>query len=165
MPTRSPSPLENFTLSDRLLRICQGVYMRPIDTRFGHCSPWVGKVIQALSKLWDETIVRCGGSGAVASLDVEMHRPIFLICFGKLFKFLMRLSSCFVGPCIALGLTGVMSLTPAAPPALSSQSLVQDKKEVPKTVAAPGVGPMKGKIHTSEDFNVPLAADELFKSA
>ena len=56
--------LEHLTASDRLLHVCQDVYMRPIDTRFGRCAPRVGKAIQALSNLWEETIVRCGGAAA-----------------------------------------------------------------------------------------------------
>ncbi len=50
--------------SGRLMRICQGVYMRPVETRFGSCGPRVGKAIEALSNLWGETIVPCGGAAA-----------------------------------------------------------------------------------------------------
>ncbi len=50
--------------SDHLMRICQGVYMRPIETRFGLRAPRIAKVIAALSKMWRETIVPCGGSAA-----------------------------------------------------------------------------------------------------
>lgn len=56
--------LEHLATADRLLHVCQDVYMRPIDTRFGRCAPRVGKAIQALSALWGQTIVRCGGSAA-----------------------------------------------------------------------------------------------------
>lgn len=56
--------LEHLATADRLLHVCQDVYMRPIDTRFGRCAPRVGKAIEALSDLWDETIVRCGGAAA-----------------------------------------------------------------------------------------------------
>ena len=39
------------------MRICQGVYMRSTKTRYGLGAPSVEKVLQALSELWDETIV------------------------------------------------------------------------------------------------------------
>ena len=48
----------------RLLRVCRGVYMRPIETRFGFHAPSVEKAIAALSALWGETIVGCGGAAA-----------------------------------------------------------------------------------------------------
>ena len=48
----------------RLLRVCRGVYMRPIETRFGVHAPSVEKAIAALSALWGETIVGCGGAAA-----------------------------------------------------------------------------------------------------
>ena len=41
----------------RRMRICQGVYMRSTKTRYGLGAPSVEKVLQALSELWDETIV------------------------------------------------------------------------------------------------------------
>ena len=48
----------------QLLRVCRGVYMRPIETRFGVHAPSVPKVIKALSRLWGETIVPSGGAAA-----------------------------------------------------------------------------------------------------
>lgn len=48
----------------RLLRVCRGVYMRPIKTRFGVHAPSVPKVIASLSALWGETIVPSGGAAA-----------------------------------------------------------------------------------------------------
>lgn len=48
----------------RLLRVCRGVYMRPMETRFGVRAPSVDKVIAALAALWGETIVPCGGAAA-----------------------------------------------------------------------------------------------------
>ena len=48
----------------RLLRVCRGVYMRPIETRFGIHAPSVPKVIASLSALWGETIVGSGGAAA-----------------------------------------------------------------------------------------------------
>ena len=46
------------------MRICQGIYVRPIETRFGLRPPAVEKVIEALAELWGETIVPCGGAAA-----------------------------------------------------------------------------------------------------
>jgi len=48
----------------QLLRVCRGVYMRPIHTRFGVRGPSPPKVIAALSALWGETIVPSGGAAA-----------------------------------------------------------------------------------------------------
>ena len=56
--------LSRLARSGRLMRICQGVYMRPIETRFGVRAPRVAKAIAALSQMWGETIVPCGGAAA-----------------------------------------------------------------------------------------------------
>ena len=48
----------------QLMRVCQGVYVRPIETRFGLRPPVVEKVIESLAELWGETIVPCGGAAA-----------------------------------------------------------------------------------------------------
>ena len=56
--------LSRLARSGRLMRICQGVYMRPLETRFGLRAPRVGKALAALSTLWGETIVPCGGAAA-----------------------------------------------------------------------------------------------------
>ncbi len=60
------------------MRICQGVYMRPIETRFGIRAPSVGKAITALSALWGETIVPCGGSAA-NRLGLTTQNPIRMV--------------------------------------------------------------------------------------
>ena len=62
----------------RLMRICQGVYMRPIETRFGKCSPAMEKVIPALAELWGEVIVPCGG-GAANVLGLTTQVPVRLV--------------------------------------------------------------------------------------
>ena len=49
-----------------LLRVCQGVYVWPVQTRFGPRPPAVEKVLASLSTLWGETIVPCGGTAANA---------------------------------------------------------------------------------------------------
>ena len=42
--------LSRLARSGRLMRICQGIYMRPIQTRFGRCAPSIYKSLQALSE-------------------------------------------------------------------------------------------------------------------
>ena len=56
--------LSRLARSGALIRIYRGVYMRPVNTRFGQCSPCVHKALKALSALWGEIIVPCGGSAA-----------------------------------------------------------------------------------------------------
>jgi len=67
--------LSRLARSDHLLRICQGVYMRPIETRFGLRAPRVAKAVAILSKMWGETIVPGGGSAA-NRLRLTMQNPI-----------------------------------------------------------------------------------------
>ena len=62
----------------RLMRICQGVYMRPIETRFGKCAPAIEKVIASLSELWGEVIVPCGG-GAANVLGLTTQVPVRMV--------------------------------------------------------------------------------------
>ncbi len=57
------------------MRIYQGVYIRPIKTRFGHRAPRVGKVLAALLKMWGETIVSCGGAMAHC-LGLTTQNPV-----------------------------------------------------------------------------------------
>ena len=56
--------LSRLVRSDRLLRICRGIYMRPIPTRFGLRAPSLDQAITALASLWGETIVSNGGDAA-----------------------------------------------------------------------------------------------------
>ena len=56
--------LSRLARSGRLMRICQGVYMRPVETGFGPCAPSIDKALSALAELWSETIVPCGGAAA-----------------------------------------------------------------------------------------------------
>ncbi|WP_420448612.1 DUF6088 family protein [Candidatus Palauibacter sp.] len=44
--------LSRLVHSERLLRICRGVYMRPIQTRFGLRAPRLEKALASLSALW-----------------------------------------------------------------------------------------------------------------
>ncbi|MXW40654.1 MAG: hypothetical protein F4Z75_05840 [Synechococcus sp. SB0668_bin_15] len=67
--------LQRLAQSGRLMRICEGVYMRPIETRFGLRAPRLSKVLTALAALWSETIVPCGG--AVANcLGLTTQNPV-----------------------------------------------------------------------------------------
>lgn len=72
--------LSRLARSGRLMRICQGVYMRPVETRFGSRAPSVEKAITALSELWGETVVPCGGSAAnLLGLTAQMPvRTVYL---------------------------------------------------------------------------------------
>ena len=64
----------------RLMRVCQGVYVRPIETRFGTRPPAIEKVIARLSALWGEVIVPSGGAAAnVLGLTEQVPvRPVYL---------------------------------------------------------------------------------------
>ena len=67
--------LSRLARSGQLFRICQGVYVRPIQTHFGPRPPAVEKVIDSLTKLWGETIVPCGGAAASA-LGLTTQVPV-----------------------------------------------------------------------------------------
>ena len=67
--------LSRLARSGALMRICQGVYMRPVETRFGLRAPRLGKVLAALSALWGETIVPCGGAAA-NRLGLTKQNPV-----------------------------------------------------------------------------------------
>ena len=67
--------LSRLAQSGKLMRICQGIYMRPIETRFGFRAPRVGKVLATLSTLWGETIVPCGGAAANC-LGLTTQNPV-----------------------------------------------------------------------------------------
>ena len=67
--------LARLARAGHLMRICQGVYMRPVETRFGRCAPSIGKAIERLSALWGETIVPCGGSAA-NRLGLTAQNPV-----------------------------------------------------------------------------------------
>ena len=67
--------LSRLARSGRLNRVCQGVYVRPVETRFGPRPPSVDKVIESLAALWGETIVPCGGAAASA-LGLTTQVPV-----------------------------------------------------------------------------------------
>ena len=62
------------------MRICQGIYMQPVETRFGRCAPGVDKGIEALAAMWGETVVPCGGAAAhVLGLTTQIPvRSVYL---------------------------------------------------------------------------------------
>ncbi|WP_419948433.1 DUF6088 family protein [Candidatus Palauibacter sp.] len=61
-----------------LLRVCRGVYVRPIETRFGIRAPAAETVTEALSVLWGETIVPSGGAAANV-LGLTTQVPVRLV--------------------------------------------------------------------------------------
>ena len=67
--------LSRLARSGELMRICQGVYMRPVKTRFGLRAPRLGKALAALSVLWGEAIVPCGGAAA-NRLGLTKQNPV-----------------------------------------------------------------------------------------
>ena len=70
--------LSRLARSGHLMRICQGVYMRPVETRFGLRAPRVAKALAALTKMWGETIVPCGGSAANC-LGLTTQNPVRVV--------------------------------------------------------------------------------------
>ena len=56
--------LSRLARKGQLIRVCQGVYVKPIETRFGSRPPAAERVIEALANLWGETIVPSGGAAA-----------------------------------------------------------------------------------------------------
>ena len=67
--------LSRLARKGELMRIFQGVYVRPIHTRFGLRPPTLENVLVSLSALWGETIVPCGGMAANA-LGLTTQVPI-----------------------------------------------------------------------------------------
>ncbi|MDE2933833.1 MAG: DUF6088 family protein [Chloroflexota bacterium] len=67
--------LSRLARSGRLLRVCQGVYVHPVDTRFGSRPPAIDKVVASLSTLWGETIIPGGGTEANA-LGLTTQVPV-----------------------------------------------------------------------------------------
>lgn len=72
--------LSRLARSGRLMRVCQGVYLRPVETRFGPCAPSIDKALGALGDVWGETIVPCGGASAhVLGLTTQIPvRSVYL---------------------------------------------------------------------------------------
>jgi hypothetical protein len=72
--------LSRLARSGKLMRICQGVYMKPVETRFGPCAPNVDRALAALAVLWNVTIVPGGGAAAhVLGLTTQIPvRSVYL---------------------------------------------------------------------------------------
>ena len=58
--------LSRLVKKGRLMRVCHGIYVCPVETDLGRRPPAVSEVIASLSALWGETIVPCGGTAATA---------------------------------------------------------------------------------------------------
>ena len=67
--------LSRLAKKGNLLRVCHGIYVSPVETRFGSGPPSIEKVIASLSVLWGETIVPCGGAAANA-LGLTTYTPV-----------------------------------------------------------------------------------------
>ena len=70
--------LSRLAHAGRLLRVCRGVYMRPVETRFGTRPPIIEKAVMALAELWGETIVPCGGAAANV-LGLTTQNPVLSV--------------------------------------------------------------------------------------
>ena len=70
--------LSRLARAGHLMRICQGVYMRPVETRFGRCAPRFEKAVAALSQMWGEVIVPCGGAAA-NRLRLTTQNPVRIV--------------------------------------------------------------------------------------
>ncbi len=62
------------------MRVCQGVYMSPVETRFGTCAPNVDKALRALADLWNVSIVP-GGGAAAHVLGLTTQIPVRSVYF------------------------------------------------------------------------------------
>ena len=67
--------LSRLTRNGQLLRVGQGIYMKPVATKFGLRPPAVEKAVPALSALWNETIVP-SGSHAANTLGLTTQVPV-----------------------------------------------------------------------------------------
>ena len=72
--------LSRLARSGRLMRLCQGMYVLPVQTRFGSRPPETDGLIASLEDLWGHAIVPSGGLLANAfglTTQVPVH-PVFL---------------------------------------------------------------------------------------
>ena len=67
--------LHRLAKSGALMRVCHGIYVLPVETRFGPVPPAIDEVLASLSSLWGETIVPCGGTAANA-LGLTTQMPV-----------------------------------------------------------------------------------------
>lgn len=62
-----------------LMRIGRGIYVRPIETRFGARAPSAEKVVEAIASLRGETVVSHGAAAANA-LGLTTQVPVRMVC-------------------------------------------------------------------------------------
>ena len=67
--------LSSLAKQGKLMRICHGIYVCLVETRFGPCPPATEMVIASLSALWGETIIPCGRTAANA-LGLTTQMPV-----------------------------------------------------------------------------------------
>ena len=63
-PTAIRQALSRLVRRGLLMRVCQGVYMRTIETPYGRRAPYENELIQALAQSWGEVIAPNGGAAA-----------------------------------------------------------------------------------------------------
>ncbi len=63
-PSAVSRTLSRLARSECLLRICRGLYVRPIQTRFGLRAPRLEKALASLAAFWGDIIVPNGGGAA-----------------------------------------------------------------------------------------------------
>ena len=92
-----------------LLRVCRGVYMRPVETRFGPCAPSIEKAVASLSASWGETIVPCGASAANV-LGLTTQNPVLSVYLtsGPNRRLRFRCPRSTLAPCAALATRGTV---------------------------------------------------------
>lgn len=56
--------LAHLTRVRQLVRVCHGIYMRPVETCYGMRLPIIGKALENLSEHWGVVIVPSGGAAA-----------------------------------------------------------------------------------------------------
>jgi len=72
--------LSRLTRKGKLMRVSRGLYVRPIETRYGLRAPAVGKVVEEIAKLRGESVAHHGSAEANAlGLTTQVPvRPVFL---------------------------------------------------------------------------------------
>ena len=72
--------MSDLAKTGKLSQIWEGIFVQPVETRFGTRSPGFEKVIPHLAEIWDETIVPCGGASANAlGMTTQVPvRPVYL---------------------------------------------------------------------------------------
>jgi len=63
-PTAVRQALSRLVRRGLLMRVCQGIYMRTIETPYGRRAPYESQMVQALANSWREVIAPNGGAAA-----------------------------------------------------------------------------------------------------